>query len=225
MIKDIVILTGAGISAESGIQTFRGDGLWCKHDVNKVATMQGFIDDPDMVNKFYSERVREITACEPNLAHIALTKLSEHEKYNVTIITQNIDDLHERAGCTNVIHIHGSVFDRKCLNCEYVTNSHDVKNCERCSYATRPDIVWFGENVKHLEKCIDVIKQSDFFISIGTSGLVYPVAEFVSLANSFNAKTVELNLEKCANSDKYGMSIYGKATETVPSVVEELLNE
>ena len=226
MTKNVVILTGAGISAESGLDTFRGDtGLWCNHNVNDVASIDGFLRNPQLVHEFYRERYNDIKSATQNDAHKVLSVLEDSSKYNVTVITQNIDDLHERAGSQKVIHVHGSIYERKCLECETISDStmSYQTQCPNCGGDTRPNIVWFGENIMHLNECIAAVKECDIFISIGTSGQVYPVAEFVSLANSFGATTFELNLEKTANSPKYHFNEYGQASIIVCAMVHRLI--
>jgi NAD-dependent deacetylase len=184
--KKIVVLTGAGISAESGIKTFRdADGLWEGHDVMQVASPQGFKDNPSLVLNFYNERRKQLLSVEPNAAHNALAKLETH--FDTTIITQNIDDLHERAGSSNIIHLHGELL--KVRSSGYVNHKNDgtlswkkdVKLGDICEngHQLRPHIVWFGEHVPLFEKAIEITQEADVLIIIGTSMQVYPAASLV----------------------------------------------
>ncbi|MEO1542804.1 MAG: NAD-dependent deacylase [Pseudomonadota bacterium] len=226
----IVILTGAGLSAESGISTFRdADGVWAKYDYRDVATPEGFAANPDLVQSFYNARRTGLKTVEPNSAHSALAKLEEKHPANVTIVTQNVDDLHERAGSKNLIHMHGELRRALCTNCGSRTAWEDDLAadiiCPNCKAAggMRPDVVWFGEIPYHMEKIEDALMQADLFISIGTSGNVYPAAGFVAAASQLGAHTVELNLEPSEGASLFAESIHGPASEVVPAYVDHLL--
>lgn len=231
MYKNIVVLTGAGISAESGIATFRDKGgLWAKFRVDEIATPEAFQTNPKLVHDFYNTRRRELKNVSPNEAHHALTLLELESNANMTIITQNVDDLHERAGSENLIHMHGELLKIRCAAClhtEYWETDCSVESvCPQCGKTgtLRPDIVWFGEMPMHMDIIEKLLLASDLFISIGTSGAVYPAAGFVQLANSAGAHTVELNLEKSQGASFYKERIYGKATDIVPQYVNKLIN-
>jgi len=184
MKKHIVILTGAGISAESGIKTFRdSDGLWMGHDINDVATPRGFAKNPALVLDFYNQRRREVKKANPNLAHTGLADLEEN--FKVTIITQNIDDLHERGGSKNVLHLHGEIFKmRSCTNNTKIfniLNDISVGDFAEDGSQLRPHIVWFEEDVPMIETAVDVVRNADIFVVIGTSLQVYPAAGLIDL--------------------------------------------
>ncbi|MCB9977037.1 MAG: NAD-dependent protein deacylase [Rhodospirillales bacterium] len=229
---NIVILTGAGISADSGIQTFRGsDGLWCGHRVEDVATPEAFRANPALVQDFYNRRRRQLLepSIQPNAAHIALAELEKNWRGDITIVTQNIDDLHDRAGNKNLIHMHGellSVFCNKCesrFHCrEDVTTDHVCANCQETG-TVRPDIVWFGEMPYRMDEIYEALSYCDLFIAIGTSGHVYPAAGFVAHAGLNGAKTVEINIEESQVASVFDEHISGRAAETVPEYVKQLL--
>jgi NAD-dependent deacetylase len=227
----IVILTGAGISAESGIQTFRGaDGLWEGHRVEEVASPEGFAANPELVLDFYNQRRRQLLSGEisPNLAHMALAKLESDYKGKVLLVTQNVDDLHERAGSKNLLHMHGELLKSVCASCFDITELRSDQDssqaCEQCGKnSLRPDIVWFGEMPKYMDEISDRLSQCELFISIGTSGNVYPAAGFVELAASYGAHTVEINLEPTSTTNRFAEHIHGKAGDEVPKFIEELL--
>lgn len=225
----IVILTGAGISAESGIQTFRdSDGLWRQHDVRKLATPEAFARDPALVQTFYDTRRRQARSVEPNAAHRALARLQQELPGKVTVVTQNVDDLHERAGLKRVWHMHGQLFSALCQACGgRFAWQEDLANepaCPGCGEpALRPDVVWFGEMPHHLEAIDAALTDCDLFAAIGTSGEVYPAAGFVETASRQGARTVELNLQQSAVSRIFDDVREGPATERVPAWVEECL--
>jgi len=184
MKKHLVVLTGAGISAESGIKTFRdSDGLWMGHDINDVATPGGFAKNPALVLDFYNQRRREVKKANPNLAHKGLADLEEN--FEVTIITQNIDDLHERGGSKNVLHLHGEIFKmRSCTNSTKtfnILNDISVGDFAEDGSQLRPHIVWFEEDVPMIETAVDVVRNADIFVVIGTSLQVYPAAGLIDL--------------------------------------------
>jgi NAD-dependent deacetylase len=232
----IVILTGAGISAESGLATFRGDdGLWEGHRVEDVATPEAFARDPDLVHNFYNMRREGLQKLEikPNPAHTALAKLEQSwPKTNggdTLIVTQNIDNLHERGGSQNIIHMHGEalrVFCQHCgHNCEWTKDLETSTLCPSCNktHGLRPDIVWFGEMPYHMDKIYRELQDCDLFISIGTSGHVYPAAGFVNEARMSGAITIEFNLEPSNVASAFEHHVHGPAGTTIPEFVETLL--
>lgn len=230
MKNPIVILTGAGISAESGLKTFRdANGLWEGHQVEDIATPIAFGRNASLVHDFYNKRRRQLLTVSPNKAHQSLAHLANNYNGSVHIITQNVDDLHERAGSINVLHMHGQLFRKKCVWCDDKQECRDdlgtSQDCEKCSRngGMRPDIVWFGETPYHLEEIDDLLASAGTFISIGTSGQVYPAANFVVNAKKSGAKTIELNKESTHLSRQFHESRLGPATETVPQLVTELL--
>jgi NAD-dependent deacetylase len=229
----IVILTGAGISAESGLETFRGaGGLWCGHRVEDVATPEAFARNPDLVHEFYNMRRRGLMdpAIKPNPGHLSLAALEQNWPGEVLVVTQNIDNLHERAGTKNLIHMHGEALKAFCHFCEYNIPCEDDLSvgmpCGNCSKkgGMRPDIVWFGEMPYKMDKIYDALMNCDLFISIGTSGNVYPAAGFVAEARRHGAHTVELNLEPSQMATAFHESILGPAGITLPALVEKLLS-
>ena len=226
----IVILTGAGISAESGLATFRGpDGLWEGHRVEDVATPEAFARNPDLVQRFYDARRAKLGTVEPNAAHQALARLDAEWPGELLLVTQNVDDLHERAGARRVLHMHGELKSAWCLACDArMPWAEDLGNdppCPTCGAAgrLRPDIVWFGEMPYEMERIDDALQRCDLFVSIGTSGAVYPAAGFVQTARYAGARTLELNLEPSLGSMLFDESRIGKAGDLVPALVEELL--
>ena len=228
----IVILTGAGISKESGLDTFRdNDGIWAKVRVEDVATPEAFARDPARVHKFYNMRRRRLQAgdIEPNAAHRALVELESRWPDPVLLVTQNVDDLHERAGHQRVIHMHGELLKARCGFCEDVQVWRDdlsvALSCRRChrSGGLRPHVVWFGETPLEMKTISAVLSDCSLFVSIGTSGAVYPAAGFVHLAASHGVETVELNLEPSAGASLFGESIQGEASVIVPAFVQRLL--
>ena len=231
-VDNIVVLTGAGISAESGIKTFRAvDGLWENHDVTAVASPEGFAADPALVNRFYNQRRRGLLSpdIKPNAAHEALARLERLRPGTVRVITQNIDDLHERAGSSCLIHMHGELMKKRCDRCQAVSETAvDIsvdEVCRACGQAgtVRPHVVWFGEMPHELERIYAELARCALFISVGTSGNVYPAAGFVELANNAGAHTVELNLEPSAGESAFREKRYGPATRLVPQYVDEIL--
>lgn len=230
--SSIVVLTGAGISAESGLKTFRdNDGLWEGHSVLDVATPESFHRNPELVNTFYNQRRAQLLGGEvhPNPAHLALASFEAKFKGEFTLVTQNVDDLHERAGSASPVHMHGSLLRAKCGYCEtgfeIRTALNHMDDCETCQRAgaLRPDIVWFGEMPMHMEFIEERIRRCDLFVSIGTSAAVYPAAGFSDLARLCGAKTLELNLAPSSKSTDFSESLLGPATQLVPQVFEQLL--
>ena len=231
--RSIVILTGAGISAESGIDTFRagangGPSLWEQHRVEDVATPEAFARDPDLVLRFYDMRRAAIQTKEPNAAHRALARLEREWAGPVTVVTQNVDDLHERGGSHAVIHMHGEHLSAWCTACDVRTRWTgaliDRPACPACgARALRPDIVWFGEIPYRMDAIQTLLADADLFVSIGTSGAVYPAAGFVRLARELGAQTLELNLERSQGSAWFDQTRLGPASEIVTAWVNELL--
>ena len=228
--RRIVILTGAGISAESGVPTFRGpDGLWEGHRVEDVATPQAFRRNPVLVQRFYDLRREALGRVEPNAAHLALAKLDAEWPGELLLVTQNVDDLHERAGSKRLLHMHGELKSALCPACDRRFRWEGALCGETCCPACRapdslrPDIVWFGEMPYHMDVIDRALMGADLFISIGTSGNVYPAAGFVDLARHAGARCLELNLDPSMTSDRFHESRLGKAGSLVPELVESLL--
>lgn len=228
----IVVLTGAGISAESGIRTFRGaDGLWEGHRIEDVASPEGFQRDPETVYRFYNERRRQLVSpdIQPNAAHEALVRLEQALGEGFLLVTQNIDDLHLRAGSQNILPMHGELRRARCTHCDVLTAWDDdfdaTTVCPACDQAggLRPHIVWFGEMPLYMEEIYRGLMSCDVFAAIGTSGHVYPAAGFVEMAGRAGAKTVELNLEKSNVHSSFDTGLYGPATEVVTAWAENIL--
>ena len=227
----VVVLTGAGISAESGVRTFRdGDGLWEEHRLEDVATPLAWTNNPVLVWRFYQARRRQLLEVAPNAAHKALATFAAKREH-FTLITQNVDDLHERAGNTNTIHMHGRL---KTLRCEQSGRSEvrmaesdladDFLVCQCCAtpQRLRPDIVWFGEMPIQMEEIYAAVEQSDLFIVVGSSGHVYPAAGLVNIAHQAGARTVLVNLEAPLNADAFDEVHLGKAGELLPGLLKNL---
>lgn len=232
--RNIVILTGAGISAESGIDTFRSEGgLWEQHRVEDVATPEAFVRDPDLVLRFYDMRREAIQTKQPNAAHVALARLDrewpKRAGGDVLIVTQNVDDLHERGGALDVLHMHGEHLNAWCTACDtrhrWTGPLIHRPLCPACSTpALRPDVVWFGEVPYRMEDIYAAVSAADLFVSIGTSGAVYPAAGLVRTARDLGIQTLELNLERSKGSAWFHETRLGPATQIVPDWVEELLS-
>jgi NAD-dependent deacetylase len=228
-IRNIVVLTGAGISAESGIDTFRGGGgLWEQHRVEDVATPEAFARDPDLVLRFYDMRRAAIQTKEPNAAHFALANLDAEWDGGLLIVTQNVDDLHEKAGARRVLHMHGKHLNAWCTACDVRSRWSapliDRPRCPACGErALRPDVVWFGEMPYRMDEIYAALREADLFVSIGTSGAVYPAAGFVRDARELGAATLELNLERSQGSAWFDETRLGPASELVPTWVAEML--
>ncbi|MDR0454579.1 MAG: NAD-dependent deacylase [Deferribacteraceae bacterium] len=229
MYKNIVILTGAGISAESGIATFRDSGgLWSNYKVEDVATPEGFARNPGLVHSFYNHRRGELAKVFPNAAHTALADLEKRRGGGVTVVTQNVDNLHERAGTVNLIHMHGELTKMRCGKCRDVIVTEEEFStesvCLKCGGvgSMRPHIVWFGETPMKMDEIGNLLEKCNLFISIGTSGAVYPAAGLVRIAKASGAHTVELNLERSQGASLFAEKIYGKATEVVPEYTGKL---
>ena len=228
----IVVLTGAGVSAESGVDTFRTKGgLWDRYEVAEVATPQGFAADPAKVHAFYDLRRAQLPNLSPNPAHVALAEMEARLEAGggaLTLVTQNVDDLHERAGSRSVLRVHGELAKAECAACDAVsawTGPMGVGAvCPQCMNggALRPHVVWFGEEPRHLDQAEAALTVADLFVSIGTSGSVYPAAGMVHAARAAGARTMELNLEPSENADAFDDARYGLASEVVPRWAEEV---
>lgn len=228
--EPIVILTGAGVSAESGLGTFRDPGgLWTRYDLSEVATPEGYARNPDLVLDFYNMRRRNCRAAEPNPAHAAIARLQRECPAPVTLVTQNIDDLHERAGSPAVIHMHGEIMRALCAACGHRWDwSGDMSRADACASCAapgkvRPDVVWFGEMPYRMDEIAARIAGCGLFVAIGTSGAVYPAAGFVAEARQRGARTLEINLEPSDNAACFERARLGPASRTVPEWVAELL--
>jgi NAD-dependent deacetylase len=228
-IRSIVILTGAGVSAESGLATFRGpDGLWEGHRVEDVCTPEALAADPETVHRFYDARRAALATVRPNAAHDALARLDAEWPGELLIVTQNVDDLHERAGAKRMLHMHGELLSALCTACGARTQwSGPIgvgRPCPDCAApALRPDIVFFGEMPYEMDRVDDALRSADLFVSIGTSGAVYPAAGFVQNARHLGAATLEMNLEPSAGSDLFDEARMGPASRLVPAWVDEIL--
>lgn len=231
--SSIVILTGAGISAESGIKTFRAsDGLWENHPIDKVATPEAFAKNPKLVHQFYNERRKQIQShnIAPNAAHLALAKLEEEHAGKVLVVTQNIDNLHERAGSKNLIHMHGEILKIRCNKsanvypCDYDISIETSCECCNIMGTLRPHIVWFGEIPFQMEEIYQSLETADIFISIGTSGNVYPAAGFVEHAKDSGANCIEVNPKPTYNTN-FDDFRKGPASIEVPKLVSELMGQ
>jgi NAD-dependent deacetylase len=233
MTGSIVILTGAGISKESGLSTFRDpDGIWAQVRIEDVATPQAFVRDEARVHAFYNARRKALLdpGVAPNDAHVALAILeSNWQGGEVTLVTQNVDDLHERAGSRNIRHIHGELLKARCMACGILAEiGGDLSATSRCPAcdgrgSLRPHVVWFGEEPLHMDEVREKLSACALFVSIGTSGNVYPAAGFVEVARAAGARTVELNLEPSAGASSFDEARYGNATQIVPAFVAQLL--
>ena len=231
----IVILTGAGISKESGLHTFRDpDGIWARHRIEDVATPEAFARDPVRVHAFYNARRRQLVSgnIAPNAAHLALARLEREWPAPVLVVTQNIDDLHERAGTHALLHMHGEIKKARCAACGNTEPEEADLSVELACLACgtiggmRPHVVWFGEVPLFMDEIADALSRCTLFISIGTSGNVYPAAGFVREARfGAGAHTVELNLEPSLGESLFQEKIYGPATEIVPAYVETLVRK
>lgn len=233
--RNLVILTGAGISAESGVPTFRAsDGLWEGHRIETVATPEGFAADPALVQDFYNTRRRQLAQVVPNAAHRALADLAARWPGELLLVTQNVDDLHDRAHAETppasgfeLIHMHGELLKARCDRSDVVCDwAGDLATQEPSPHhpegRLRPHIVWFGEMPLAMERIEAALAVCDLFVSIGTSGAVYPAAGFVQLARMAGARTVEINLEPTQGRSQFDEGVYGPATEAVPRFLATL---
>jgi NAD-dependent deacetylase len=227
----LVILTGAGISAESGLKTFRDhNGLWESHRVEEVASLTGFRHNPEVVQRFYNERRAQLLdpSVRPNAAHVALARLEQEWQGDFLLVTQNVDNLHERAGSQKIIHMHGELLKARCLKTgEAYHWNIPIASESRCpccdaTGSLRPHIVWFGEMPLGMDRINRALKKSQIFVAIGTSGNVYPAAGFVKTARA--PRKIEINAEKSQVSNKFNEHRVGPASETVPRFVEELIS-
>ena len=236
MPQNIFVLTGAGISAESGLATFRdkiGEGIWATFDPMKLATPEAFARDPETVLAFYDLRRRNLLNAEPNAAHRALARLEQALMVrggHLTLVTQNIDDLHERAGSQGVIHMHGELLKARCEECntvrpwlEDLTVSHVCPDCGSAGLL-RPHVVWFGEMPMRMGDVDRALRNAALFVAIGTSGAVYPAAGFVAEARAYGLRRCEINLEAADNADLFEEQRLGPASEIVPAWVDEVLD-
>ena len=228
--RNIVVLTGAGISADSGLATFRGaDGLWEGHRVEDVATPEAYARDPALVHQFYDARRARLSEVEPNAAHVALARLDAEWPGELLIVTQNVDDLHERAGAKRLLHMHGELTSGWCQACDerfpWQRPMGERASCPGCQVTgqLRPDIVWFGEMPYEMERIERALRDADLFVSIGTSGAVYPAAGFVQTARYCGARAIEMNLEPSQGSIFFDESRMGRAAALVPVWVQEML--
>lgn len=228
--QKIVILTGAGISAESGLGTFRDEGgLWAQHRIEDVATPEGFARDPGLVHRFYNARRAQAAQARPNAAHAALARLQAGHSGEVVIVTQNVDALHEAAGARDVIHMHGELARALCAVCgtrwPSAPEMSPADGCPSCAaQACRPDVVWFGEIPYRMDEILTHLEGADLFAAIGTSGQVYPAAGFAQEAADHGAHCVEINLEASAVSRDFDEARKGRASEVVPHWVDEILS-
>lgn len=230
--SSIFILTGAGISSESGISTFRDqNGLWNNYRIEEVATPEAFKDHPERVHEFYNQRRKQLLSptISPNAAHLALARLEQQFRGKIFLVTQNVDNLHERAGSNHVYHMHGELFKIQCTNCQsiyqWLSDLDQHTPCQKCNQkkSLRPHIVWFGEMPFCLDEIYSAIEEADLFLSIGTSGLVHPAASLVRLCP--DATRIEINLEPSENSRLFHQSLLGHASVEVPKFVDHLLDQ
>ena len=234
--KNIFILTGAGISKESGINTFREeDGLWDNYKIEDVCTPDAFKKDPDLVNNFYNERKSQLESplIKPNEAHLSLVEFERKCSGEFLIVTQNIDNLHERAGSKKILHMHGSLESAYCMYCNQkvilnfnLSTSYQCKNCLNKGMV-RVDVVWFGEQPKYLKEIYNFLEKTDVFISVGTSNNVYPAAGFIDFLNQLDKKILmyEFNLEKTVKTSQFDQTYFGPATQTIPKFVKNLTED
>lgn len=235
MARNLVVLTGSGISAESGVPTFRAsDGLWEGHRIEDVATPEGFAANPSLVQDFYNKRRALLPTVHPNAAHRALAELAARWDGEFLLVTQNVDDLHDRAHAEttaapgfSLIHMHGELLKARCTATDQVCNwTGDLDTYHDSPFSPdgwlRPHIVWFGETPLELERIYGVLERCDLFVSIGTSGAVWPASGFVREATRAGARTVEINLEPSLGAELFGDGVYGPATEAVPAFVRSL---
>ncbi len=232
--RSIVVLTGAGISAESGLGTFRDtDGIWTRYPLEDLATPEGFARNPDFVHGFYNDRRAQLKQAKAHAGHVALARLEQAcraEGADFLLVTQNVDTLHEQAGSTDPVHMHGDLTRIRCMNCGIVATWHDAidrsSTCSACNSTghLRPHIVWFGEMPLEMERISRALRHCRLFLSVGTSGAVYPAAGFVQEARYAGAKTVEINLEPSDNADVFDETHYGPASRVVPAYVDRLIH-
>ncbi len=221
----LFVLTGAGISAESGLATFRGSGgLWNGYRVDQVATPEAWQADPELVWSFYSMRRRDALAAQPNAAHVALAKIEQRLGYRFYLCTQNVDDLHERSGSQRVHHMHGTLFQSRCVECgipfaDDAIYEADLPTCRKCGAAIRPHIVWFGEIPLDMEGIYRELDRATHLLVVGTSGSVYPAAGFVHIANQRGIRTIYVGPEEPLNAGAFDQIVLGAATEVLPPLL------
>jgi NAD-dependent deacetylase len=226
----LFVLTGAGISAESGLATFRGSGgLWNGHRVEEVATPEAWQADPALVWRFYSQRRRDALAVEPNAAHIALAKIEQHLNKNFYLCTQNVDDLHERAGSRRIHHMHGSLFQSRCTRSDdhfsdraLYEDPNNLPVCKTCHAFLRPHIVWFGEIPIDMDGIYRELDRATTLLVVGTSGSVYPAAGFVQIANQRRIRTLYIGPEEPLNASSFDEILLSPATEALPAMADAL---
>jgi NAD-dependent deacetylase len=224
----LFVLTGAGVSAESGLATFRGSGgLWNGHRVEEVATPEAWEADPELVWRFYSMRRRDAMAAQPNAAHKAFAEIEQHLGDRFYLCTQNVDDLHERAGSQRIHHMHGSLFQSRCVRCEepfpdtsFYETAATLPTCKTCGSPVRPHIVWFGEIPLDLDAIYHHLDRATTLLVVGTSGSVYPAAGFVHIANQRGIKTIYVGPEEPLNTEAFDEIVLGPATQTLPNLFE-----
>ncbi|WP_245628737.1 SIR2 family NAD-dependent protein deacylase [Salidesulfovibrio brasiliensis] len=221
----IAVLTGAGVSAESGVPTFRGeDGLWKNHRAEELAHPETFSREPHLVWEFYNWRRSLLSKCKPNRAHHALAALEAHAS-SMLLMTQNVDGLHHMAGSHNVIEMHGNIWRVKCTRCTYLAEDYselpELPKCPSCGDLLRPDVVWFGEQLEPgtLHSCVEAAAHADIFMTVGTSGIVQPAASLADLAKRHGAVTVEINLDPTPNSGLVDFSLQGKAADILDKLI------
>lgn len=228
--RRIVVLTGAGVSAESGVNTFRDNGgLWENHRIEDVATPEAFERNPTLVQRFYNLRRAQLATVQPNPAHRALADFEQQFEGDFLLVTQNVDDLHDRAGSSHLLHMHGELKKARCVKTHRIydidTDITDASLCPCCQQPNlRPHIVWFGEMPLFMDTIYQALERCDLFVSIGTSGHVYPAAGFVEVARAAGAHTVEINLEPSRVRDAFEERLYGKAGELLPEYLQRLLH-
>ena len=230
---NVFVLTGAGISAESGLGAFRdASGIWTRYDLSEVATPEGFARDPAKVRAFYNARRANLAMAAPNAAHVALARLQRElaaRGGRLFLCTQNVDDLHEQGGCAEVVHMHGELATTRCHGCGATWPDREPLRpdtvCAACGAAgtARPHVVWFGEIPLRMDEIEDALEESDLFVAIGTSGAVYPAAGFVAQARALGIRACEINLQPSDNAKAFDERRYGPATEVVPAWVDEVL--
>ena len=231
---NIFVLTGAGISAESGLGTFRdkNEGLWARFDPQTLATPEAFARDPELVHTFYNLRRQNLLSAEPNAAHRALARLEQglaRRGGDLFLCTQNIDDLHERAGSRRVVHMHGELLKARCIACGTIlrrpTDLGPETACPACAGvgSMRPHVVWFGEMPLEMDEILTALLDADLFVAVGTSGSVYPAAGFVSEAKGQGIRTCEINLEPSDHARQFDERRYGPASDVLPLWVDEIL--
>lgn len=227
--KSVAVLTGAGISAESGVPTFRGEeGIWKKFKPEELANFDAFIRNPDLVWEWYKHRKRIIATIQPNPGHYALAEMERHHE-DFSIVTQNIDNLHRRAGSRKVYELHGNIERNYCVDCgkrftnDEIMRQENAPRCTACNGLVRPDVVWFGEllPVDQWDLSVAVAERSEVFFSIGTSAIVYPAASLPTVAKRAGAYVVEINVEPTEISYRIDETIVGKSGEVLPQLVEE----